>query len=93
MSFFDAQVAKAEMQQRLYESQARFERERQSMMGLGGVLAGLGQQQAYQPQLQQAGLGGRAEPKVKYKHTIKAGDNIRDVLQDETDEWLKEIKC
>lgn len=30
--------------------------------------------------------------KIKYKPTIEAGDNIRDVLQAETDDWLKEIK-
>lgn len=31
-------------------------------------------------------------PIIKYKPTIKAGDPIRDVLQAETDEWLKEVK-
>lgn len=74
-------------QQSFYELQARTENQRsQAMLGMGGLASfagvGLGQ-------LQQQAYVDRSVPEIKIKKEPK---NIREELQVETDEWLKDIK-
>ena len=71
--------------------------------GFGAALGGLGQQQVErlvsareQAELFNIASGRRAPPppslEITIIPTIEAGDKIRDVLQYETNEWLKDIK-
>lgn len=79
----------------LQQQRAEFERQRaQAYAGLGQQQAGLQGQAAaahQQKNLQSRAFVDRAATKIKYKPTIEAGDPVREVLQAETDEWLKDI--
>lgn len=92
----ERELAASRMQREALQQQIEANR----MFGLAGLGAGMdgGLGQARQQGSQQrivwdgsADSVDRSAPIIKYKPTIEAGDNIREVLQAETDEWLNSI--